>query len=140
MKRSAHRQQSCIITYEGTVLKTKTAIQTKFTNRLVNNNIVTHHALIVCCSLFGIKYMKLSSSFIFFFTCMTESTFRFCITGAASVGRPVSLKEKHSTKIYCWVTNKVVILKACGHQLEAQTNASFNKNYICKEEICNSAF
>lgn len=74
--------------------------------------------------------MKLSSSFIFFFTCMTESTFRFCITGAASVGRPVSLKEKHFTKTYCWVTNKVAILKVCGHQLEAQTNTDFNKKNI----------
>lgn len=101
---------------------------------MVNNNTVTHHALIVCCSLFGIKYMKLSSSFIFFFTCMTESTFRFCITGAASVGRPVSLKEKHFTKIYCWDTNKVAILKACGHQLEAQTNAIFNKTCISEKK------
>lgn len=78
--------------------------------------------------------MKLSSSFIFFFTCMTESTFRFCITGAASVGRPVSLKEKHFTKIYCWDTNKVAILKACGHQLEAQTTANFNKTYISEKK------
>lgn len=65
---------------------------------------------------------------------MTESTFRFCITGAASVGRPVSLKEKHFTKIYCWVTNKAAILKACGHQLEAQTNTDFNKKNIFAEK------
>lgn len=83
---------------------------------------LSHHTLVMCRCLFGIEYMKLPPSFILFFTCMTESTFRFCIIGAASVGRSVSLEEKDFSKIICQDNKYQQAAKQAG--LKTETYAS----------------
>lgn len=52
----------------------------------------------MCSCLLGIKYMQLSSCFVFFLSYVTKSTFRPGVTRAASMWRPISLQMQKKKK------------------------------------------